>query len=131
MSGGLDILIVGIAGEDLDRVAPEETLRALFDDWSDAKDYHTAFYALVNNPVHQNPEIFYLKGEHMIGSQLGAGLGYVIFGGNLNDYPARVDEAIFRRIDELKEMFIRETVAKGLAIPKEQVGVYALNVCDT
>ena len=135
MTGGLDILIVGVANNNLDSIAPSERLRELFGegdkDDASVKRYYDDFYALVGNPALKNPRLFYLAGEHMIGSQLGAGLGYVIFEGNLNDQPKKVDEAVFRRINELKQKFIDETRARGLNIPHKDVGVYALNVCDT
>jgi len=103
MSGGLDLLIVGIAGENLDGIASDDRLRELFDEKSEddegTKRYHDDFYALVRNSALAKPRIFYLTDEHMKGSQLGAGLGYVIFDGNLNDQPKRVDEAVFGRIN--------------------------------
>ena len=135
MSGGLDILIVGIADENLDSVASEERLRELFDkereDDADAERYHEDFHALIKNPNLEKPIIFYLVGEHMKGSQIGAGLGYIIFDGNLNGQPKRVNEALFRRIDELKQSFVKETAARGIKVQIDKVGVYALNVCDT
>ena len=78
-----------------------------------------------------NPKIFYLKGEHMCGSQLGAGLGYIIFDGNNNSHPRKLDERVYGRIDELKQKFLTEVEAKGLSVPQNQVGVHALNVYDT
>jgi len=135
MSGGLDILIVGIADKNLDRIASDKRLRELFggesEDDASVERYHDDFYALVRNPTLAKPRIFYLAGEHIKGSQLGAGLGYVIFDGNLNDQPKRVDETLFKRIDELKQMFVAETKTRGLEVPTNKVGIYALNVCDT
>lgn len=135
MGGGLDILIVGIAGENLDHITSDEKLIALFDERKDdeasADQYVRDFYALVEDPTITNPRIFYLVGEHLCGSQVGAGLGYVIFGGNYNAPPKRLDERVFGRTGKLKQRFIDELKAKGLEVPSDQVGVYALNVYDT
>ncbi len=135
MAGGLDILIVGIAGENLDHIASDEKLTELFDERTDdeasSDKYVDDFHALIDNPDVANPKIFYLAGEHLCGSQTGAGLGYVIFTGNNNSPPKRLGEKVFRRIDQLKQMFISEVKAKGLKVPLNQVGVYALNVYDT
>ena len=64
MSGGLDILIVGIAGENLHHVASDERLRELFDERADddasADQYVKDFHALVRDPTIANPRIFYL-----------------------------------------------------------------------
>ncbi len=130
-------MIVGIADENLDSIASKRRLRRLFDndkgvgENAGAKKYYDDFHALVRNPALSNPRIFYLDGEHMLGSQIGVGLGYVIFEGNLNDQPKRLDEALFGRVDELKRRFVRETKAKSLKITGYKVGVYALNVRDT
>ncbi len=129
MAGGLDILIVGIAGESLVHIAPAERLRALFGETSDEESLGE-FSSLAEDPT-ANPRIFYLAGEHMLGSQVGAGLGYVIFEGNNNAQPRKLDERVFRRIPELMQKFIIEVEAKGLVIPHDRVGVYALNVYDT
>ena len=135
MSGGLDILIVGIADESLDSVASEERLRKLFDmrtnTEASANRYYEAFHALVDDPSTKNLKIFYLAGEHMMGAQIGAGLGYVIFDGNNNSPPKKIDERVFKRIEELKKRFVEETNKKGVKVPTERVGVYALNVRDT
>ena len=135
MSGGLDILIVGIANKSLDSVASDERLKELFGDGTEseagAERYHQDFHALVKNPDLERPRIFYLTGEHMLGSQLGAGLGYVIFNGNLNNEPKKVSEVVFERIATLKQMFVQETNAKGINVSIDKVGVYALNVRDT
>ncbi|MBI4451330.1 hypothetical protein HY642_05120 [Candidatus Woesearchaeota archaeon] len=132
MSGGLDILIVGVAGKNLKNIAPATKLSRLFDsDDVDADAYVADFHALTNNPQTPSPRIFYLEDEILCGHQLGAGLGYVIFEGNFNSFPKKLDERIFSRVDELKARFISEVKAKGLKIPREQVGVYALNVVDT
>ena len=134
MSGGLDILIVGIASENLDHVASDERLRELFDERADdasADKYVEDFHALVRDPTIANPRIFYLQGEHLCGSQVGAGLGYVIFDGNNNSQPRKLDERVYGRIDELKQKFVTEVKAKGLSVPQDQVGVHALNVYDT
>jgi len=139
MSGGLDILIVGVADENLDFIAPDERLKEMFshsdnpDEYSDddADKYVTDFYALSNNPNLENPRMFYLVGEHLCGSQIGAGLGYVLFDGNNNSLPKRLNERVFARIPELKEKFVREIESKGLFVPHSKVGVYALNVYDT
>ena len=135
MTGGLDLLIVGIADENLDYIDSEERLRELFDDDTEdddisAEKYFDDFYSLVKNSDLENPRIFYLGREHMEGA-MGTGLGYVIFDGNLNDMPKRLDEKLFGRIDELKQKFIDETSKAGLNIPSDKVGVYALNVYDT
>ena len=135
MSGGLDILIVGIAGKNLDHVASDEKLRELFgkraDDEASTDQYVEDFHALVTNPISAKPRIFYLAGEHLCGSQVGAGLGYVIFDGNNNAPPRKFDERVYGRIDELKQRFVTEVEAKGLSVPQNQVGVHALNVYDT
>src|SRR3989338_5478838 len=102
MSGGLDILIVGIAGEKLDHVASDERLRDLFDKRTDGKasayQYVEDFHALVRDPTIANPRIFYLQGEHLCGSQVGAGLGYVIFDGNNNAQPRKLEGLRFHKI---------------------------------
>ena len=134
MSGGLDILIIGIANKNLDYIAADERLRGLFDaadNASNVDQYIENFHALARDPTVASPKIFYLQGEHLLGSQLGAGLGYVIFDGNNGAEPRKLDEGVYHRIDELKQRFIAEVEAKGLLIPKDQVGVYALNVYDT
>ena len=135
MTGGLDILIVGIAGENLDYVAPGEKLQDLFNESSNTnaanEQFVDDFHALAKDPTIANPRIFYLAGEHLCGAQMGAGLGYVIFDGNLNAQPKRLDERTYERIDELKQRFIAEVEAKGLKVPINQVGIYALNVSDT
>lgn len=135
MSGGLDILIVGVAGENLTNLASDEKLNGLFDNLSDSEEeidqYVNDFHALTENPSLENPRIFYLANEHLLGSQIGAGLGYVIFDGNNNAPPKQLDERVFRRIDELKQRFIHETNEKGLSISPDLVGIYALNVYDT
>lgn len=136
MTGGLDLLIVGIAGENLDHIAPEQRLRDLFEtrdeaDESEVDRYVRDFHALGEDPTVINPRIFYLAGEHLCGSQLGAALGYVIFDGNYNTDPRRLDERIFGRIDALKQLFLEDIRVRGLAVSPDMVGVYALNVCDT
>jgi|SRR3989338_6818500 len=134
MSGGLDILIVGIASENLDHVASDERLRELFDGGADdasENQYVEDFHALVRDPTIANPRIFYLQGEHLCGSQVGAGLGYVIFDGNNNAQPRKLDERVYERIGELKQRFVIEVKTRGLEVPQNQVGVYALNVYDT
>lgn len=134
MAGGLDLLIVGIAGKDLDFIAPDDRLRELFGEISGddttADQYLTDFHALVRDPTITNPRLFYLQGEHLRGAQIGAGLGYVIFDGNNNSQPRKLDERVYQRIDELKQIFIDEVRTNGLNVPEEQVGVYALNVDD-
>jgi|SRR3989338_9771284 len=135
MSGGVDILIIGIADENLDYIASDKELGDLFGDYNEDKasidKYVTDFHALADDPTIQNPRIFYLVGEHFLGSQDGAGLGYVIHDGNLNSPPKKLDDRIFRRIDELKQKFINEIEAKGFRLEHNKVGVYALNVHDT
>lgn len=137
MSGGLDLLIVGVAGKTLNHIAPAEKLDKLFGNREDedkdegAKQYFNDFYALSKNPETKAPRVFYLEGEIMSGAQIGAALGYVIFTGNNNGLPEKLQEATFARIPELKRMFLEETKAKNLKIPENQVGVYAVNVYDT
>jgi hypothetical protein len=135
MAGGLDILIVGIAGENLDHIASDNVLRQLFDEKSNddasLEQYLSDFSALVKDPTVSSPRIFYLAGEHLLGSQLGAGLGYVIFDGNNNALPRKLDDRIYGRIGELKQMLIKEAGAKGIIIPPDQIGVFALNVYDS
>ncbi|MBI2631523.1 hypothetical protein HYW75_00790 [Candidatus Pacearchaeota archaeon] len=96
-----------------------------------ADRYYKDFHALAKRPLTKNPKIYYLIGEHMLGAQIGAGLGYIIFDGNLNNPPKRVYETLLQRVEELKERFVRETTKKSLKIPINKVGVYALNVLDT
>jgi len=135
MAGGLDILIVGIAGENLDYISSDERLKDLFnkrnDDEKSAEEYVKDFHSLASDPSVANPRIFYLAGEHICGSQVGVGLGYIIFDGNNNSYPRKLNERMYERIAELKQRFINEVEAKGLEVPHDQVGVYALNVYDT
>lgn len=135
MAGGLDILIVGIAGENLDHIASDERLRELFDDMSNdevgAEQYIRDFRALIEDPTTANPRIFYLRGEHLCGAHIGAGLGYVIFDGNNNAQPRKLDEIVYLRIEELKQNFTAEIKRRGIDIPKDQIGIYALNVYDT
>lgn len=135
MSGGLDILIVGIADKNLDGVASEERLRELFDNYPDTKRgtdrRYRDFHALIYDPSTKKPKICYLFGEHMLGVPVGAGLGYVIFDGNNNSLPKRVDERVFARIPELQANFVKELEKNGLSVPDGKVGVYALNVYDT
>lgn len=135
MSGGLDILIVGVAGENLDHIASDKRLRELFGDTSNdeacADLYVRDFRALVKDPTIANPRIFYLEGEHLCGSQIGVGLGYVLFYGNNNAQPRKLDERVYRRIEDLKQKFIAEVKRRIIEIPQDEVGVYALNVSDT
>jgi len=134
MSKGLDILIVGIAGENLESIASEETLTKLFEN-NDNSDkaidkYYTDYHNLEEGNTAE-PKIFYLSGETNSGSQIGSGLGYVIFTGNNNFQPKKLDETIYGKIQKLKEKFIKEIRPYKLRIKEEYVGVYALNVFDT
>lgn len=130
-TGGLDILILGIAGENLDNIASDERLRELFNIEKSADKYYRDFHALINNSLTKNPKIFYLLGEHILGTQIGVGLGYVIFNGNNNSKPKKLDYKLFERISELREMFTKELANKGLIVSEDNVGIYALNVYDT
>lgn len=132
MSGGSDILIVGVADKNLKYVGDDRKLRDLFGyEGLDPDQYVRDFHTLSEHPLTANPKIFYLAGEHLCGSQVGAGLGYVIFDGNNNAQPRKLDERAFSRIDELKRKFVDEVKSKGLEVQENQVGVYALNVYDT
>ncbi len=139
MSGGMDILIVGIAGKDVDdqleSIAPPDTLRKLFggnflDDFMADKHYEYA-HRLENDPATMQPGLFYISGENLWGAAVGTGLGYVLFSGNNNAPPTLLDELIFARIPELKELFLKAVQSHGLEIGNYVVGVHALNVCDT
>ena len=135
MSGGLDILIAGVAGKSLDVISPRERLEEFFGNDSLTPEstarYVEDIHALEKDPTTQKPRIFYIKDENVFGSVLGEALGYVLFDGNLGQPPRQLDERLFARIPELKERFVRELTEKGIAVNPKTVGVYALNVADT
>lgn len=139
MSGGLDLLIVGIKGKDLDdnlgSIATEDKLYELFggnfQDDPDAKKCYDYIHALEQNPATNNPGLYYITGGNMFGGVCGTGLGYILFSGNNNAPPRQLDERIFARIPELKGSFIRELESHGINVADYEVGVHAINVYDT
>ena len=139
MAGGLDILIVGIAGKDSDdrltAIAPSKRLEKLFGGYFQNDpggiEHSNYVHKLEQDPTTTNPGIFYITGENEWGWVVGTGLGYVLFSGNNNASPKQLDERVFARIPELKELFMRELHSKGLQVRGYKVGVHAINVYDT
>ncbi len=139
MSGGRDVLIVGIAGKDmhdaLETVASPETLKKLFGgnfpNDRQASKFHEWVHRLEKDPSTSDPGLYYITGENFLGSVQGTGLGYVLFSGNLNASPKHVDDLLFARIPEFKERFIRELHSHKLSCETYTVGVHAINVYDT
>jgi hypothetical protein len=133
MGGGLDLLIVGIAGENLDYIAPKNKLSQLFEEDDPSKfDFHyDAQHALVNDPTASNPAISLYEGECGPGAVVGSGIGYLIFGGNNNGLPEKLNERVFSRIPELIDLFKSEMKRHSLSVSEKDVGVYAINVYDT
>lgn len=135
MTGGLDILLVGIAADSLDHIASSERLEELFgcnvpDDPFGEK--HLDFvYALEIDPATACPHIFYFHDECDFGRAHGVGLGYLIFVGAIETGHVKLDERLFYRIPELKERFLREMEENHLCIDPSDIGVYAINVTDT
>ena len=158
MGGGLDILIVGIVGgylvdiegnvifnkyreaifDDLTSIASKEKLEELFNNFSDTQSggekwekWDEYFFRLEKNPTTDEPGLVYFSGEECgFGAAFGTGLGYVLFSGNINSDPIKLDERIFARIPELIERFKKELDSHGLDYSKYKVGLHAINVCD-
>ncbi len=149
MGGGLDILIVGIVGKQLERsreeimrgdrityddlssIAPVEKLKELFDNFPDADLWAKCFRRLETNPETSYPIIVYFSDEFGCGAALGTGLGYVLFSGNNGGDPKKLDERIFARIPELIARFKGQLDLYSLDYSKYDVGLYAINVFDT
>lgn len=141
MGGGLDVLVVGVGGRNLDHIAPHEQLDRIFGDKTDSDDaaeidaaadrYFKNLHALAQDPATPEPKIFYFKDECVFGAGCGAVLGYVLFDGNNNGMPKKVDERVFARIPELQERFLKEMDKAGIKVEPTEVGVYAFNVYDT
>lgn len=138
MGAGINVLIVGIAGTDeddkLESIASFDELKRLFGgDFSDDKDatkFQDYVYSLEKDPLTEKPGLFYVEGN-FLGATFGAGLGYVLFAGEINAPPIQVDERIFARIPELKDRFVRELASHGLNPGDYNVGLHAINVYDT
>lgn len=124
----MDLLIVGIAGETLDDIASRKTLDQFFDPPPRTQEEVDSYFSDLKNP--HSHRIYYLSGENGPGWVDGAALGYVIFGGNHEAPPSRIDENLFDQVPELKERFHEEARRKGINIPKERIGVYAVNISD-
>ena len=128
MGGGLDILIVGIVGNDLydtlSSVATKEFLQTSFSDHRSGRNLERRYGA-------KNPAIIFLSGECGFGAVTGTGLGYILFSGNNNAPPEKLDERIFARIPELIERFKEELDLHNLDYSKYEVGLHAINVYDT
>lgn len=139
MSGGRDVLIVGIKGKNLEdkleSIAIEDRLNELFggnfQDDIDADKHYKYVHGLEQDPTTENPGIFYITGENLWGAVCGTGLGYVLFSGNNNAPPIQLDERIFTRIPELKDRFARELKSHELKVGDYEIGVHAINVYDT
>jgi hypothetical protein len=133
MSGGLDLIIVGVAAEgNLDHIAPDEELKQWFcyDD-GELGEFLCNFHEPVAEELVDAPRIVYLKDKSILGSMEGAALGYVLFvGGCHYSVPARLNDEAFSLIPLLKESLGVELRKKGLPVPEDEIGVYAVHISD-